>query len=225
MTWCARSVAALPGAVVRIPAFSSFAFAAMILGALWLCLWRGPWRFWGLCVIAFGIYLASQGGHADIFVAEGGRLVAVRKPDGRLAAAPGHRQTFELTRWLEHDGDPRSADKAAGDGSFRCDAVGCTIRHRQIDIAISRSPASLADDCRRADLIILSYPKPAGCQPSVGAFDFWQLRDGETHAIEINSVGLLAVTTVEDARGMRPWTRRKFRPVKHIRLNARPSNQ
>ncbi len=211
MTWCARTVAALPGAVVRTPAFSVLAFALIIFGALWLCIWRGVWRFWGLSAIVFGIYLAPLHGRPDVLVAESGRLVAVRDENGRFAVAPGHRQVFELTRWLEYDGDPRSVAEAGEGKAFRCDSIGCVIRYRKFYIALSKSPASLADDCSRSHLLILSYPKPTSCEPAGQAIDFWQLRDGGAHAITIDKAGLLAMITVADMRGDRPWTRSRRR--------------
>jgi len=58
MTWTAKAVASLPGAVGRIPAFPAYAFALMVLGGLWLCLWRRRWRVLGIAAMALGVALA-----------------------------------------------------------------------------------------------------------------------------------------------------------------------
>jgi len=209
MTWCARTVAGLPGAVVHIPTFSIFSFSLIILGMLWFCLWRTNWRFWGGFLVALGLCLAPLRSAPDVLVAEGGRLVAVRQADGRFAVAPGrHRRAYELSRWLENDGDIRKGHAVKAGGAFRCDPAGYTIKFKNFYIAISVSPASLADDCRRAYLLILSYPKPQSCKPGGMTLDFWQLRDGGTHAIRIDNAGVLHVARVEDMRGNRPWARK-----------------
>ncbi|MGE3775098.1 MAG: ComEC/Rec2 family competence protein, partial [Gammaproteobacteria bacterium] len=58
MTWVAIRVAAIPGAVALVPAISARAFALMVVGGLWLCLWGGRWRQVGLLPIAAGLALA-----------------------------------------------------------------------------------------------------------------------------------------------------------------------
>ena len=225
MTWCARTVADLPGAVVHITAFSALSFALMIFGMLWLCLWRENWRFCGIFFIACGLFTAPLRSRPDILIAEGGRLVAIRGPDDRLAAVPEHRRMFEWKRWLEYDGGAIPAATAApqADRFFQCDPAGCIAKRKGLYIAVSKSPASLGDDCRRAHFLILSYPKPAACQPASGVIDFWQLRDGGTHAVTIGTAGALHITRVEDYRGNRPWTQNSQRLARRKKRKARQS--
>ncbi len=117
MTWAAQTVAALPGAVGRIPAISDWAFSLMAAGGIWLALWRTRWRALGLGAAVCGLALAPARERPDMLVGHGGELVALRTADGALAALPGRRFGFDLKRWLEHDGDARSArDAARGDG-------------------------------------------------------------------------------------------------------------
>ena len=44
MVWCAQAVAALPGAVGRMPAIPTHAFVLMVAGGLWCALWHKRWR-------------------------------------------------------------------------------------------------------------------------------------------------------------------------------------
>jgi competence protein ComEC len=206
MTWSARQVAALPGAVGHIPAFPTAAFALMILGGLWLCLWRTAWRLWGLALIVAGLLIAPLQARPDIMIGREGRLVAVRQPDGGLVALDSRGARFELQRWLEYDGDAREPGKATDRSAFRCDDVGCNFRKQGMIIAVSRSPASLADDCERAGLLVLRYPKPPACTPQGPVLDFWQLRDGGTHLVYLQSGGWPKVESVAATRGVRPWT-------------------
>ena len=229
MTWAALQVAALPGAVGRIPAFSDTAFGLMVFGGLWLCLWRTKWRFVGLFLIALGIALAPVRERPVALVGREGHLVAVRQSDGRLAALTSRRAKFELTRWLEHDGDSRDPRQATDRRAYRCDPIGCTTRIAGTLVAISKRPASLTDDCTRAGLLVMSHPKPGTCQPQGLVIDYWALRRKGTHAIYLSADGRPRVRTVAAERGSRPWTstssdlkRRHSRQVKaHQRRTSR----
>ena len=61
MVWCANAVARLPGAVGRVPAIPTYAFALMVAGGLWWALWSTRWRVLGVVPIALGLMLAPDG--------------------------------------------------------------------------------------------------------------------------------------------------------------------
>ena len=73
----------------------------------------------------------------DILVGQKGALVAVREASGKLAALPAKGSKYDLDRWLEYDGDNRSASEAQHTGAFSCDAVGC-IAH--VKGAVTKRP-------------------------------------------------------------------------------------
>ena len=54
LLWIAHSVAALPGAVASIPAMPTGAYALMVVGGLWIALWRTRWRRIGAVPLAIG---------------------------------------------------------------------------------------------------------------------------------------------------------------------------
>jgi competence protein ComEC len=203
----ARFVAAIPGALIPLPAMPDGAFYFMVLGGLWLCLWRRRWRLAGLVPIALGIAWAPYQPRADVIVGQEGPLVAVRGADGQLAVPPGKPPSFDFKRWREHDGAPidgRSRIDAAG-SPFRCDPAGCTARVAGRLIAAPSHREAWADDCRLADIVILPGPKPRWCRPRLVAIDVTRLRALGTHVLRFNGTDVV-VSTVQDARGVRPWT-------------------
>jgi competence protein ComEC len=212
MTWCARSVASLPGAVGRLPAIPTLAFAAMVAGGLWLMLWRTRWRLLGLVSIALGVAMAPLMPRPDVLVGRGGELVAVRGPDGRLTALPARGVAFDLARWLEHDGDIRPAAEVQKGNLWRCDAVGCTVRVAAHTIAVARSPAALNDDCRDAHVLVLRFNRAAPCSGARLVMDRARLQRLGAHAVylgtEAGAGRSMRVDTVAEARGDRPWSRR-----------------
>jgi competence protein ComEC len=79
-----RFVSGLPGAVSRAPAMPLSALVAIALGGLWLAIWRGGLRWWGLAGMALGALLALLAPRPDMLVGADARTVALRGPDGLL---------------------------------------------------------------------------------------------------------------------------------------------
>ncbi|MGE0856429.1 MAG: ComEC/Rec2 family competence protein [Hyphomicrobiaceae bacterium] len=207
MVWTARWVAALPGAVLTVPAIPATSFALMLAGGLWLLLWGERWRLAGGVVIVAGLAAAPFGARPDLLVGRDGRLVAVRADDGRLTVLPASGSRFEVARWLEHDGDGRPADAAAGSGrGLACDRLGCTIGIKGKRVAVARHPAALADDCAKADVLVLDVPAPRVCPRPGAVVDFIAVRTQGTHAVFVEPSGALHIETVAGQRGLRPWS-------------------
>jgi competence protein ComEC len=211
MVWCAETVARIPGAVAHIPAIPTASFALMVAGGLWLCLWRTRWRLLGLAVIAAGIAIAPMQTRPDILVGRDGSLLAARVDGEELSAIAGGGASFELQRWLDSDGDARNPRSVTSTDRFRCDALGCTAKVKGVVVSLAREPAALADDCARAGILVLTFPRPRGCRPAGLAIDFFDMHRKGTHAIYLGD-GTIRMETVGDARGDRPWTRAGPRP-------------
>lgn len=206
MTWSARQVVALPGAVLPVPAYPEMALQLMIAGGLWFLIWRRTRRWLGVVVGLIGLYVATSGRHADALVGPTGALVAVRDAAGHLAAMKSRRGRYAFARWLEADGDARAVEQAWSRAPYRCDLEGCLARLGRRRVAMPRSPAALIDDCRRADLLVLTFPRPAGCRTSALVLDYPTLQRGGTHALYMEPDGKLRIENVEQFRGRRPWT-------------------
>jgi competence protein ComEC len=214
MVWCAHAVSGIPGAVGRVPAIPTLAFGLIVVGGLWSTLWGTRWRLLGIVPMALGLMLAPTGQRPDILIGRGAGLVAVRGPDGKLSALAGRGANFELARWLEHDGDARPTAEAAKATAFRCDAQGCIAEVKGLRLALARSAAALRDDCLRAHIVVLAFPRPKRCRPPGFAVDIADLAALGAHALTIVD-GRVRIKTVSDARGDRPWA-----PNSHARAPA-----
>jgi competence protein ComEC len=205
MTWCAAKVAALPGAVGRLPAIPAYAFVAMVLGGLWCTLWGTRWRLLGTIPIILGLMLAPTGRRPDVLIGRGAELVAVRGHDGALSALAGRGSTFELARWLEHDGDGRTTSEAGKARAFRCDVEGCTASVKGLTVAVPANASALRDDCARAAILVLKAARPRGCSAPAAMIDAREVRESGAHALYIEQ-GRLRIETVAAQRGRRPWS-------------------
>jgi competence protein ComEC len=133
------------------------------------------------------------------------------------------RSSFELARWLEHDGDARTVQEAGGASGFFCDAVGCRTRVKGLTVA--QRPAAFADDCRRASILVASIVSPKSCSAPKAVVDFFAARREGTHGLDD---GRVRVETVAQARGARPWSELHStcgRSAGEGRCRARPTRE
>ena len=211
----AKETASWPGAVQLLPVLPAWGLVAVTLGGLWLCLWRGSWRFLGLAVIAVGLSGAVWRTPPDLLITADGGLIAARTPGTGLALSPGRGQNFVREQWLRRAGQAEAAAWPPPGDWLRCDPAGCVYRRNGWIVALPQTPAALPKDCRRADLIVAPFPVPRGCArlgdtPArvIDRFDLW--REGG-HAVTLGEEGDLRIETVRQSRGARPWTGEGFR--------------
>jgi competence protein ComEC len=69
---------------------------------------------------------------------------------------------------------------------------------------VVRGTGAVAEECRRADLLIALIPLRAACRGPDLALDRFDLWRAGSHALWIEPDGV-TVRTVRDARGNRPW--------------------
>ena len=204
----AKTVASWPGAVWLLPAMPVAGLAAVSVGGLWLCLWRGRWRLLGMLGIAAGLATLGIGRGPDILVDGSGRLFAARAESGEfmLSSRRTARTTGEF--WLRRNGQrealPWPKQGASEDGRLSCDSLGCIYQSGSHMVALVQDPRALRDDCQVASVVVSLVPVRGRCPAAtvvVDRFDLW--RRG-AHAIWLE-VGGVRVETVASYRGRRLW--------------------
>jgi competence protein ComEC len=186
MMWAANAVASVPGAVGRVAAVPPVSLMLFSLGALWLALWGTRWRLLGFGLVAVSLALAPFQSRPDLIAGRAGALVVGRNAQGVFEATPGQfGGGFELERWLGHDGDARKPLDAVGGALWRCDPTGCVGEINGVSVAVVRHPAAVAEDCRRAAVVILPFPKPDGCVGPALIIDQPKFDRGGTHALYV----------------------------------------
>lgn len=155
----AQIAADWPYAQLRVEAFGPSALAMMALGGLIAAIQRGVVRLAGAPFFAIGLALASAGAPPALLVSPDG-LAGLRGPDGALIFAGAQGSGFRRELWARRWGAPAQVRPlpAVGDawgGALRCDRDGCLWRPAGVDgplIALPRTNAGVAADCRRADV-------------------------------------------------------------------------
>jgi competence protein ComEC len=220
----ARWVAGIERSTVVVPAFGAVAVVMLALALYWVTLWTTRLRWLAALPLCAGLFLATSPRRADIYIDRDGAGAVIRAADGKLAIT-GKPSRFVLAQWLAADGDGRKSDDPTLKSAASCDPAGCIIRladGRQASF-VSANRAAIAEDCRRADLVITPMAWRAPCKA--------ELIDRRA----LDRLGTISVIarpegwTISGVRGTdidRPWLRKPrimIPPQTAVSPDARPA--
>ena len=194
----AQTVAAWPGASVRVPPSAPWALACLTFGGLILCLLRGPLRGIGVPLVVAACIQPWTAEQPVILVDGAGGGLAVRVSDG-LVVSPGV-ASFSKSNWVRAYGQ----SSLQWDDFAKCDSNGCVIELTATKVAWSKTLAALSEDCQAVDIVIASEPIRQTCAAtvSIGWFDLW--RRG-AHAIYLSDPRPRVHTVSHTVQPARPW--------------------
>jgi competence protein ComEC len=209
----AHSVAEAPGAVALLPAMPLGAYALLIGGGLWFCLWRTGWRLWGGLPIAIGTLWAILAPPADILITGDGKHMAVRDADGRLALLRPRAGDYVRDMFNEASGTEEEASALDDLPDAWCSADSCRTTlwrgGRQWRIFATRSSyflhyEDIIAECAAADIAISDRRLPDGCMPRWLKADRSLLSQTGGLAIRLNPPSIETVRAPGDDH---PWLR------------------
>jgi competence protein ComEC len=202
----AQMTSHLPGAALDVRSLPPAALAVFTLGALWLVLWRTPWRRLGLVAMVAGALIAVFHRPPDLMIDGTGRLAALRNAEGRLVFEPhrGARRTRET--WAAMAGQGKAApDWSVADG-VSCDAEGCVWMAGTHVVALAHYAEATLDDCRMADVVVVPVPMFAPCPSAQLLFDAYRLRRSGAEWIWFDGDDRTRSLSVAEWEGERPWS-------------------
>lgn len=184
----AGGVAALDGAVGRVPAPPGAVLPILSAGALVVLLWKGPGRWAGLLPLACAGWLWLTAERPAMLVSGDGGLVGVMTAEGRgLSRARGG--GFVAGAWLENDGD--GSDQATAAARWPGDVP---VRH-----VTGKVRSAAITGCEGAAVVVSNarVPPLEGCL----VLDRDSLR--RSGAVALDGAG--RITAIAGA-ARRPWT-------------------
>jgi competence protein ComEC len=213
LLWIAREVAAWPGARAALADMPVGAFALMIGGGIWLCLWSTRARLAGLLPIAIGALIAAAAPPPDLIVTGDGKHLAVRQGDGSYAILRDRAGDYVRQVLAERGGTLSELSDLDGSEGASCSADLCRAalksRDRNWRVVATRTPY-LVDrplferECANADIIISDRRLPYWCRPRWLKADAAFLAKTGGLAITLTDGSVAAVRTPGDAH---PWVR------------------
>ncbi|MDR3424696.1 MAG: ComEC/Rec2 family competence protein [Alphaproteobacteria bacterium] len=202
----AKTVAAWPHAIVYFPAMPGIALIAIVLGGLWLCLWREHWRYAGLVPILIGMLYPLYTPSPDFYVAPDGKVWAARLDDGRLAVSNAKREKFAVQQWQQLSGNTEIIDAAGlppDNPQIHCDDEGCAYRRGKHLLAMPLLDAAALEDCDHADIVIAPVMIKDCAAKQV--IDAQALAEHGAYAIYFDGTKA-RIDFTRDERGARPWS-------------------
>ncbi len=216
-------VASLPGAVGRIAAFGVGPVLLGSLGLAILCLLRTPLRLTGAALIVIASIAAVRTPQPDVYISPDGASVAVRQPDGRLAATRTGSDSFAIRDWLASDADERQPTDKALASAFACDPAGCVARRPDGRlVALARSIEAFDEDCRRVAAIVTARSGPRDCASLV--IDRAVLQRSGAVALRSAAEGF-SMTIAHPEGTDRPWARAVRPPGEADAVTAPPTRR
>lgn len=170
----AHFVSSRPGAVTMMPTMPVIAFGFILLGGLWLCLWRERWRYWGLAPALIGGLMIVATRAPDIYITSDGRHVGIRNDRGELAMLRTRSGDFIRDMIRENAGVEGESQALEEWPNAECNADSCLATlhadGRDWQILATRSShyisaLALSAACRRADIVVSERWLPASCEP------------------------------------------------------------
>lgn len=170
----AHFTASQPGAVKLAPQMDLATMALFVLGGLWLALWRGNARLFGLVPAIAGAALLIATPAPDVLVSSDGRHVGVAGEGRHLLMLRDTRSEFTRDNLLELaglEGEPVPLGRWKG---ARCSRDFCTLAidrgGRRWVLLMARSgdmveERALAAACDRADIVVADRFLPRSCRP------------------------------------------------------------
>ena len=216
----AHRIGSADGSVAMLPTMPRWAFALMICGGLWLCLWAGRTRRWGLLPFAAGALGSAMAPVPGLLITGEGQHLALVRDDGvpvllrsrtgdfvrdlmsEASAYDGNPLPLEEQRFARCSRDACVADLAEGARAWRLLAI--RSRERIDWLALTRA-------CADADIVVADRRLPRGCVPRWLKLDRQTLE--RTGGVAIHLGKEPYVLTVAGRIGGHPWAADPVRPV------------
>jgi competence protein ComEC len=222
LLWLAHSVASAPGAVTAVPAMPCGAFGLMVVGGVWVALWRTRLRWAGLVPLAIGACWTLATPPPDLLVTGDGRHLAWRGDDGRLALLRDRAGDYTRDTLAENGGEDGELAGLSETHAARCNPDVCwatrQVGERRITLLATRSgylvdAGAFIDLCRRVDIVVSERRVPRHCRARWLTLDRAALQQTGGVAVSFANAQVVTVRATGDAH---PWITRsggEFRQV------------
>ena len=208
----AHRVGSAEGAVAMLPTMPGWAFALMLFGGFWTCLWMGRVRMWGAIPFGLGAVGAAMSPVPSLLVTGDGQHLALVRADGvpvLLRSRSGDFVRDLMSEASAYDGEPANLDEQR---FARCSRDSCIAdiveggRAWRLLAIRSRNRidwVELTRACADADIVVADRMLPRGCTPRWLKLDRQALE--RTGGVAIYLAGEPRVDTVATRVAEHPW--------------------
>ncbi len=200
-----------PGAEQYVPQWPKASLSAIVIGGLWLALWRQPWRLLGLAPLILGYAILPFATPPDIFIERDGKNIGMLTKRGDLVILFENRSRFAQESWKRSSGiHPDASVRPNQDEAFSCDVLACVARlpnGQLVSYVLDRR--AFEEECVRSDVVVSEFYLPrrlrSRCERHTYIIDRRTLQERGAHTITIEAE-TLDIKSALDHRGRRPWS-------------------
>ena len=213
LLWIARLTASQPGAVKLVPHIGLATLLVFMAGSLWLALWRGRARLFGLLPITVGVAMLVVTPTPDILVTRDGRDIGMVDGEGKVFALRDSPGSYAQGNIVELAGTEASPMRISDWDGARCSLDFCSLPiargNRKWHILVARTQIriderQLAAACERADIVIADRWLPRSCTPRWLKADRRYLDENGGLALHLADERIVKVA---DSQGVHGWWR------------------
>jgi len=200
----AHWVAELDGARGVVTAPGPWVIPCLALGALFVILWQGKLRFFGLLPVVAGFWIWSGAERPRVLISEDGRLVGVMTEAGR-ALSRERGAGFVAMNWLENDGD--AGDQVAA--AARWEEGSAEIAGWDLQVLRGAQEVRGFDGCTASQRLVTPKDPDQSALPCQ-VFSPKSLRQSGAVALYLRK-GEVKTITARQVSGTRLWNSRDIR--------------
>lgn len=192
---------------IRLPALTEMGLLLATLGLLWICLWRGHLRWWGVPLIILSLATIHAHDPIDVFVSAGAKQVLVRLQNGHYTALKGTDRAYAVQSWLQSEAEAELIPlKESG---IPCNTATCTYTkngHTLIIVLHPQSITVLDRACAQTPDILIAqrYLKSSRCAAKI-LVGKTELEAYGPHSFRLKPTGIQMQRTHEANTPRRLW--------------------
>lgn len=208
----AHTVASWPYAQIPFPPMPEWVLICMVLGGLWLCLWRARWRYFGLIPLVLCLSYPFFYNAPTVYVASESPILGVKSEDGPFVVIGKRKINFTTSQWAQQIGWPETTylpklkDIEFGK-DLSCTKTHCLLKEKGMTIALLAPPNKRNKHqqaiCTNADIVI-GHMNLSHCTNQI-IIDKTVLRKRGAHSITFKD-GAPYIKYVRQKSQRRPWS-------------------
>lgn len=206
-----RWVSSLPLANIILPAPSVAGYVVIIMGGLWLGIWRTRLRLLGVPLVVGGLVTSVFYTPYDLIVSEDAKRIAYRSSAGEWVFLRGDTDSFEAENWLRTAGATEAVRRKAGAENapeLLCNKTSCYIERNGHNVIVAIKRNFLKEDiCESgADIAIADYRLvKESCDEMPHIIDREFVNRHGAVAIRLH-LSDIEIKTTNETRGHWPWS-------------------
>ena len=104
-------VSSLPNAEQKVLSMPNWGISLIVIGGLWVCLWKQKWRLYGIIAVIIGACSLFFSSNADVIIDKDTKVIAMKSEQGDIVILPSRGNYFIKKMWLSKTANVKLSSK------------------------------------------------------------------------------------------------------------------